>query len=599
MGFERVADTDKGGFVGGAHTRIGKKAGGSTRTVPSLSSGFYRDFLLNVSEIPFCISSRTGRLLQWNQAFLDFLGMTPEELHSLDFSRLFPVQESLWKYPPDHSEKKIIEAMLVRSDGSSVWVKALVNSIVDEQKYELACVQLIDIDKFKQQESRMIREALHDHVTGLANRALMVERLKKVLALGKKDPNYLFSLLFLKIQGLDSVENRVGKEGEYQLLVGFAKRVQDSVRAVDSVFHLGKNEFAVLLESLGDFGCVQEILERINKSLSAPFEVRGKQYEIIPAIGVVLDGPSYPNHLKVIRDCERALARAVEQGTRNIIIHNTFFRSEKDLVAFRRDFGRSLEHGSVFLVYQPILDIKKMEIIGFEALIRWRHPNRGEVLPKFFLPAAEEARSMDSLGKWVLDTAAETIAGWNKLLGGEKKLEMHVNVAESQARGPLLAQLKQLRKERGFRTEELCFDFLRRTFQAIEDVSLFSDLGAKLIIDDVKMNFLHLNLFFSLSLLPFDMVKVDRSVIEFIASNKNQRDSLHTFLAILNSRGIKVIVKGVETREQLEMLKLLKCPMAQGFFFSKPLEKESVEKVFFGGNGGMINLQVDPSGAVA
>jgi diguanylate cyclase (GGDEF)-like protein/PAS domain S-box-containing protein len=557
----------------------------------SPSETLFREFLLKNTHVPFFIGLADGSILQFNPSFEKLAGIQDQSnpfnwKTALSFNR-----EARDFIREDRLDKpsSMLETMLVRSDGTSIWVRAIFNRILDPaRKQVLYFVSLTDINKFKEQESKVVLRAMHDGLTGLPNRGLLIERLKKAMAQGKKDANIISSVISVDLNEFKRINDRWGHDAGDELLIETAGRLRKAVRDCDTVARTGGDEFFILLESIGSPENAHVIIRRIMEVFEEPFVLLEHEIRLTTRMGVILNTIAYSHFRDVIKDAERAMQRSKGSEKSTCVFHNRLLQTTADQERFRQELLDGLLRQEIFLVYQPIVDLQNYRLMGFEALVRWKHPLYGLIFPEDMIPAVEEVGLIETLGAWIFDKAARDLTSWNGHLSPEERLRVHINISDKQARdNGLSSQLEKTVRETGISRTELCLEFLRKSFtgngEDREKSSWITCLGANLVIDDLKMNLLHLNFFFNLSLIPFDMVKVEKSVIDYIQQNRNLQESLRTFINIFSSLGIKVVAKGVESLEQIKVLTRLKCNYAQGFIFSKPLDREGVDQLFFTG----------------
>jgi diguanylate cyclase (GGDEF)-like protein/PAS domain S-box-containing protein len=551
----------------------------------------FKEFLLNNNHFPFFIGLADGSILQSNPSFEYLAGCTgAQELQSFNWRTALSMNggvDDLFREKGVDTLSNFFDGLFLRMDGTSIWVRVNLNRIMDRAGEQvLYFVSLMDINTFKEQESKIVFRAMHDGLTGLPNRGLLVERLKKAMAQGKKDANFITSVVSIDLDEFKRVNDRWGYDAGDELLIELAGRLKKAVRDCDTVARIGGDEFFILLESIGNPENANVIIQRIRQSFDQPFTSQGHQITLTTSMGVILNTITYSHHREVIKDAERAMQRSKESGMNTCVFHNRLLQNLEDKERFKQGFLDALLKDELYLVYQPIVDLAGFKLVGFEALIRWNHPQYGLVYPDDMIPAVEEVGLIETLGDWVFGQAARDLSRWNGQLPPEERLRVHINISDKQTKDSALSsQLEKTIQETGISRTELCLEFLRKTFtgeaEDREKNAWINCLGANLVIDDLKMNLLHLNFFFNLSLIPFDMVKVEKSVIDYIPQNRNLQESLRTFINIFSSLGIKVVAKGVESLEQIEVLTRLKCNYAQGYVFSQPLDRATVEQVFF------------------
>jgi diguanylate cyclase (GGDEF)-like protein len=554
----------------------------------SPSEGLFREFLLKNTHAPFFIGLADGSILRSNPSFDQLAGISEQAApFNWQTALSFSMDKTDLSEERTDNPSRLFETMLLRSDGTSVWVRCIFNTVLDVKKNQvLYFFSLTDINKFKEQESKVVLRAMHDGLTGLPNRGLFIERLKKAMAQGKKDANVISSVIHVDLNEFKKINEQWGYDAGDELLIEIAGRLRKAVRDCDTVARVGGDEFIILLESIGSPENANVIIRRIMHDFEEPFVLMENEIRLTTSMGVILNTISYAHYRDVVRDVERAMQRSKTMGRNSCIFHNRLLGTAVDQKRFTQELLDGLMRHEVYLVYQPIVDLQGFRVVGFEALVRWKHPLYGLVYPDDMIPAVEEVGLIETLGAWIFDQAARDLSRWNEHLPPEERLRMHINISDKQTRDSALsAQLEKTIQKTGISRTELCLEFLRKTFtgngEDREKNTWINCLGANLVIDDLKMNLLHLNFFFNLTLIPFDMVKVEKSVIDYIQQNRNLQESLRTFINIFSSLGIKVVAKGVETIEQIRVLARLKCNYAQGYIFSQPLDREKINQLFF------------------
>jgi diguanylate cyclase (GGDEF)-like protein/PAS domain S-box-containing protein len=565
------------------------------------SEELFREFVLGNAHNPFFIGLADGSIVQSNPSFTQLAGCSGEEIRSFNWQAALSLNGDTGDLFGGDADS--FEAMFLRSDGTSIWVTVNYHLLKDVSEQALYFVSLFDINKFKEQESRNVLRAMHDGLTGLPNRGLFIERLKKSMAQTKKDGNFTSSVISIDLDEFKRVNDRWGHDAGDELLIEIAGRLKKAIRDCDTVARVGGDEFFILLEAIANPENAHVILRRILQVFDEPFIRNGNTIPLTMSMGVVLSTMPYGHHREVIKNAEKAMHRSKERGKNTCVFHNRLLQNHQDNERFKQDLLEGILKNELFLVYQPIVDLPGFKLVGFEALVRWNHPVFGLVFPEDMIPAVEEVGLIENLGAWVFDQAAKDLTRWNERLSPEDRIKVHINISDKQTRNSALSsQLERTINATGISRTELCLEFLRKTFTGTEEEgeknAWINCLGANLVIDDLRMNLLHLNFFFNLSLIPFDMVKIEKSVIDYIPRNRNLQESLRTFINIFSSLGIKVVAKGVESLEQLEVLTRLKCNYAQGYVFSQPLDRQTVDQVFFRENG-HPRLVLNPMNGVA
>jgi diguanylate cyclase (GGDEF)-like protein/PAS domain S-box-containing protein len=427
-----------------------------------------------------------------------------------------------------------------------------------------------------------------DPLTGLPNRLLFTDRLVHLFKLAKRRTDHLFAVLFLDLDGFKMINDSLGHLVGDQLLVEVAGRLEKSLRATDTVARLGQDfvvarlggdEFTILLDDFKDPENTKHAAERLIKAVSEPLVLNGKEVFITASVGIALSsGATYESPEEILRDADTAMYRAKSLGKGR---YETFDADMRASVIARlqveMDLHRAIEHGEFTNFYQPIVSLSSGEIVGFEALLRWQHPTRGQVGPEEFISVAEETGLIRELGWWNLREACRQMSEWRAGYPSCANLMISVNLSPKQFLEPTLIQdIKNLLPELGLPPAALRLELTESTVMgdpqaAIEMLEQMKAIGISLAIDDFGTGYSSLSY---LHRFPLDTLKIDRSFISSIVDAKNISDSAEiarTILPMASNLHLEVVAEGIETSEQLAMLKSLHCKYGQGFFFSKPL----------------------------
>jgi diguanylate cyclase (GGDEF)-like protein/PAS domain S-box-containing protein len=427
-----------------------------------------------------------------------------------------------------------------------------------------------------------------DPLTGLPNRLLFTDRLVRLLKLGKRRKDYLFAVLFLDLDGFKMINDSLGHLVGDQLLIGVAGRLEKCLRATDTVARpgqgfvvarLGGDEFTILIDDFKDPADAKHAAERLIKAVSAPFVLEGKEVFISASIGIALSSAaSYESPEEILRDADTAMYRAKSLGKGR---YETFDADMRASVLARlqleMDLHRAIEHGEFCNFYQPIVSLSSGDIFGFEALLRWQHPTRGQLNPAEFIPVAEETGLIRELGWWNLREACRQLSEWRSRYASCTNLTISVNLSPKQFVEPTLVQgIKDLLAEFSLPPTALRLELTESTVMGdphatIDMLEQMKAIGISLAIDDFGTGYSSLSY---LHRFPLDTLKIDRSFISGIVDAKNIGDSAEiarTILPMASNLNLEVVAEGIETSEQLAMLKALRCKYGQGFYFSKPL----------------------------
>jgi len=425
-----------------------------------------------------------------------------------------------------------------------------------------------------------------DPLTGLPNRLLFADRLGRLIKHAKRRKDYWFAVLFLDLDGFKMINDSLGHLVGDQLLVGVASRLEKCLRATDTVARLGEgfivarmggDEFTVLLEDLKDPGDAKLAAERLMKSVTAPFMLGGREVFTSMSIGIALSNPSYEQAEDILRDADTAMYRAKSRGKARYEIFDADMRaSVVARLQLEMDLRRALEHGEFHNVYQPIVSLAAGEIVGFEALLRWQHPTRGQLGPEEFIMVAEETGLIRDLGWWNLREACRQMTEWRADYNAYSQLTMSVNLSPKQfLQTNLVEDIGSLLRELKLPPQSLKLELTESTVMgdpsaAVDMLQQIKSLGISLAIDDFGTGYSSLSY---LHRFPLDTLKIDRSFISTIG-NGDDTEIARTILPMALNLNLDVVAEGVETIEQLVLLKKLHCKYGQGYYFSKPLSAE-------------------------
>ena len=433
----------------------------------------------------------------------------------------------------------------------------------------------IELTERKRAEKLLAHTALHDSLTDLPNRVLFMDRLSQAMQRAKRRKGYKYAVLFLDLDRFKVVNDSLGHKIGDQLLIESSTRLAACLRGEDTVARFGGDEFVVLLEDIQDPGDAIRVAERIQNDLSIPYDLNGYRVIVFVSTGIVFGNPTYVLPDDIVRDADIAMYRSKGKGLGR---YEIFDPSMLDRVMTRleleTDLRKALDNQEFVVHYQPILEMKTNQIIGFEALVRWQHPVKGLIPPAEFIPTAEETGLIVPLGYWVLDEACRQLHAWHSQYPADPPLTMNVNLSTRQCAQPdLIKKISTILKKNELDprflklelTESLIIDESGSTATMLSDLR---DMGIQVQIDDFGTGYSSLSY---LHTLPVDTLKIDRSFISRLGLNSNNTEIVQTILSLAHSLGMKVIAEGVETNEQLSSLKDMNCEFVQGFLFAKPV----------------------------
>lgn len=531
-----------------------------------------------------------GQCLFVNRPLRELLGYTAEEFDSSSIQRFL--------HPEEVSEFQVIMSQIVKGEtGSSHFEKRLLSK--DGQEVRVSChlanvqaghphanhllIQIQDITKRKESEEALLRNAFRDSLTGLPNRALFVDHLKLAINRTQRLEGHIYTVLFIDLDRFKLINDSLGHMVGDQLLITIARKLEQCLRPGDTIARVGGDEFTVLLEDLTDESEAISIANRIQKDLSTPFLIDGREVFTTVSIGVAPSSPGYDDPSAILRDADTAMYRAKVLGkNRYEIFDKAMHEVAVDLLQMETDLRHALARREFFIQYQPIVSLDNFSLRGFEALVRWRHPERGLISPLDFIPVAEDTGQILGIGYWVLSEACRQMNQWQSQFHIEKPLFISVNLSGRQFTQPdLVDQIKSVLTETGINprclkleiTESMVMENVETTTKMLYQLR---DLGVQLSIDDFGTGYSSLSY---LHRFPIDTLKIDRSFVIKMIDNNENIEIVRTIIILAQNLGMDVIAEGVETKEQLSRLRELKCENGQGYYFSKPLEKTEAENL--------------------
>ena len=430
----------------------------------------------------------------------------------------------------------------------------------------------------KRAEEQLRYGAFHDPLTGLPNRTLFMDRLGHALERTRRREDYSrgAAVLFLDLDRFKVVNDSLGHSMVDQLLIECARRLEACLRAADTVARLGGDEFVILLEDIQGMDDATYVAVRIQDGLAPPFSLDGRQTYISASIGIVLSTMGYDRPEDILRDADIAMYRAKVLGRARYEVFDTTMR---DLAVARlgleTDLRRAVEQQEFRLYYQPIVLLETGAVVGFEALVRWQHPERGLVLPPEFIPVAEETGLIIPIGQWVLREACHQLREWQSQFPMDPPLTISVNFSAKQfAQADLIEQVSRVLQETGIEPGSLRLEItesviVEEAATATTTLAQLRTLGVEVQIDDFGMGYSALSY---LHRLPIDTLKVDRTFVAKMGADGDGSEIVRTVLALARDMGMSVIAEGVEAEYQLAKLKELRCEYAQGHLFAKPTD---------------------------
>jgi diguanylate cyclase (GGDEF)-like protein/PAS domain S-box-containing protein len=530
------------------------------------------DWNLKTNKIYY--SDRWKEMLGFND---DEISDTPDEwlsrIHQEDHDR---VRASIDAYLEGTTSNFEIEYRIRHFSGNYLWMmaKGLAIRTSSGRATRFAGSQT-DVSERKSNEEQMIYDALHDTLTSIPNRTLLLDRIRQSLVRRKRYPKTSFAIIFIDLDRFRLVNESLGHIHGDELLQLISARLKETIPIGDTVARLGGDEFSVLLQDIESVRDVEAIAKDIQNSFSKPFFLGDKEVFASASMGIAHSDNNYKTPEEILRDSELAMYRAKRGGkSQSIVFQPQFRQSSLSPIDLDTDLRRALDRDEMELHYQPIISMRDRTISGFEALLRWSHRSRGVISPNEFIPLAEETGLIYDLGQWVLGKACKQIAAWNKSKEKEDQLEISINLSSRQFSDPNLVEgiVENIEKS-GFDAEFLKIEItesalMQNAQRSVSMLNQLKDLNIKVCVDDFGTGYSSLSY---LHTFPIDTLKIDRSFVHDMSRNFRNMEIIRTIIMLAHNLKLDVIAEGVETGEQDAQLSALGCQFAQGFYFSRPL----------------------------
>ena len=446
---------------------------------------------------------------------------------------------------------------------------------------EFYCMILHDISEQKRVEDQLRYQALYDALTKLPNRVLFSDHLEQALFRAKRDKDYLFAVLFLDLDRFKMVNDSMGHLQGDHLLQGVAHRLSECLRPGDTISRFGGDEFAILLDPIKDVSDATRVADRIHTAMAPPFSLDGHEVFASASIGIALNTSGYDKTEPILRDADTAMYRAKARGRSGTEIFDTAMHAQAvTRLQLEADLRRAVEHKEFRLHYQPIVSLTDGKMSGFEALVRWQHPERGLVSPVEFISVAEETGLIVPIGRWTLHEACRQLRAWQISHPAIPPLSVSVNLSGKQFLQPdLVEQIDAMLLEVGLDAHSLRLEITESVMMEHADfiVAMLEKLkarGIQLYIDDFGTGYSSLSY---LHRFAIDALKIDLSFTQRMRTSPKDREIVRTIMMLAESLGIASIAEGIETLDQLEQLEQLRCHSGQGYYFSQPVDKIAAE----------------------
>ncbi len=518
------------------------------------------------SEVERLLDMRPGELDSDEQAWLG-------HLHMNDRDRFENQLQNAAEQPDGWLET---EFRMRRSDGAYRWFRLTARAVIRDHGTTARMIgALQDVTSGKNAEERLLHDAVHDSLTGLPNRALFMDRLERAIERSKIGVAPPPGVAVIDFDRFRNINDAFGHAAGDSLLLVMARRLERCIEVQDTLARLSGDDFAIILSSKNDREDIVGVIEQMTKTISAPIQVNNREVFLTASIGLSVFNSQQRGAGELLKEAEIAMSRAKTPGANKIEFFKPSMRSERrERFLLEADLRRALERHEIDILYQPVVALADDSLAGFEALVRWQHPQHGELAPKAFLNIAEENGLIIDLGRFVLDTAARQLGTWQRAFTQNKPIFISVNVSSKQLFShDLIADVKaalgRANLEPGTLKLEITESLVMENPEfAVQVLNRIRDLGAGLSLDDFGTGYSALSY---LQKYPFDTLKVDKSFISEIGPDGSAPVILKAIISLAHELGMEVVAEGVENESDIEVLRLLGCQYVQGYYYGAPL----------------------------
>ncbi|HKH39999.1 MAG TPA: EAL domain-containing protein [Rubrobacter sp.] len=537
---------------------------------------------------PVIATDLEGKVLYWNRAAEETYGWSSGEALGRRSRDLTVPKESLEKAEEVVSELRAGrtwsgEVLLRRKDGSIVPVFVTATPLFDARGDLAGMIGISsDISERKALLEELERRASHDPLTGLPNRHTFVERIGQALRRTRRRQNSReVGVLFMDLDGFKTINDSLGHEAGDRLLVTVAERLRNRLRSEDVLARFGGDEFAVLLEDTAGASEAIRVAQRIAEDLREPFTVDDFQVSLSTSIGITL-GTAHANDdpERMLREADSAMYRAKEQGPGRYAVFDPAMQARaQERLELEAELRRALEQEEFVLYYQPEVSLHDGKMVGFEALLRWQHPERGLLKPAAFVPIAEDTDLIAPIGRWVLEEACQQAKRWEEERPLASPMTMEINLSSKQLRRQgLVRTVEEALARADLEAHTLALDMTETVLIRVSEdntqaLDALKEMGVRLGLDDFGTGYSSLSY---LKRLPVDRVKVDKSFVKGLGENATDTALVRMIIDLCHTLGVEIVAEGIETSEQAVLLRDMGCDLGQGYYFARPLPGEEL-----------------------
>jgi diguanylate cyclase (GGDEF)-like protein/PAS domain S-box-containing protein len=543
----------------------------------------YASLVANASDVIMIIGT-DGVVRFASPAATRTLGLKPEEITGKSLAELWGGEdgERLRSFLEEiaRTTSGVVGPVELRMERAARVIEGVGSNLSNDPAVRGLALNFRDISERKVLEEKLRQLAFHDPLTLLANRNLFRDRVEHALTRAQRGERGA-AVMFLDVDNFKNINDSLGHDAGDRLLQAVAQRIIQMTRSSDTVARLGGDEFGVLLEGVGSAAEVQRVADALVESLGTPFLLDGREVRVTASVGVAFSADD-TTAKALLSNADLAMYHAKSAGKNR---HVTFQPRMQTLLHERlrleADISRALERQEFFLEYQPIVDLGTRVLLGVEALVRWRHPEAGVLMPASFIHVLEECGQIAALGRWVLQQGCRDVCAWRGAIAGPSGLRLAVNIsARHLQHGELVHDVLAALETSGFEPGNLVIELTESTMMYNTEVNLerfhrLKGLGVKVAIDDFGTGYSSLSY---LHRFPIDILKIDRSFVNGLTSSDDGPDLARAVIMLGETLGLDTVAEGIELEPQVEALLALGCVAGQGFLFAQPRTLEELSQ---------------------
>ncbi len=529
-----------------------------------------------------------GKILGVNKSFQSLFGHEPEKIIGQYGQQIVVPDDRIDESQALHQsalngESIRKETLGQHKNGQQIPISMISYPVIINNQTEGFFYIYDDISERKTFEEQLHRQAFYDSLTGLPNRILFMERLGRAVQVAKRKKKYSFAVLLIDLDSFKDVNDSLGHQAGDNLLIEIANRFHSCTRSVDTVARLGGDEFAIITEDYEDTNEIIQIAKRIQSAAEMPFYLDNAVTHISTSIGIVLEAQPYNDPENILRDADIAMYRAKAKGRACFKVFN---QKMHELVVesqtIESELREAIQKKELRLHYQPIISTGTGKLSGFEALVRWEHPEKGLIFPDKFIDVAEKTSLINPLGRWVLIEACRQMEKWHTSFPECQNLTINVNFSVKQfMQKDLVNFIVKTLHQSGLDPKDLKVEItesilMKASQDVLEKFKRIRDIGINLVIDDFGTGYSSLSY---LQQFPIDCLKIDRSFVKVMNLEQESMEIVKTIVGLAKNLGLSVVAEGVEDENQFKKLKEINCDMVQGFLFSKPVDSNSATEL--------------------